>query len=307
MLNKMCLTGSVAFAFAPQWEEPRHLSISELQREVDCSGDFLGSFGLVCMRKKLPYAERLSLLESMMQGPFVVSPFIAILIKVIVPKVAAGLSWFSDESLKGVKGFSWAAVVPRICAYIFAYDCHNVGGLQFIWRGWPFEQEDKGSDQDEELISNALWQGVRKPFKPIGNLLNAQNALIWMVCWAPFFPWGVLPTLVASVLQVNAMIVKLLYVKRQLPPDNGSCARAAQISFAIQALYTSIGWNLGLSMITYNEDLWKAGSALTAVKVSIVAWLLLSCLVHFIFLRLWDKSCAEAKVVAAAPAPVIPA
>eukprot|EP00929_Paragymnodinium_shiwhaense_P003872 TRINITY_DN10457_c0_g1_i1.p1 TRINITY_DN10457_c0_g1~~TRINITY_DN10457_c0_g1_i1.p1 ORF type:complete len:922 (+),score=182.68 TRINITY_DN10457_c0_g1_i1:84-2849(+) len=124
--------GIFAIFFVPQWEDPTNV--------LTTCDDLVGEdASLYCMQRKLPVGLRRSLFAKMFKGPFVVAPFVSIIVKVVVPSVTYGL----DKTVNSLTGLRKHATTPfrvvaHILALIFLYDGSTVGGPKYICKGLPF-------------------------------------------------------------------------------------------------------------------------------------------------------------------------
>merc|ERR1712003_200527 len=94
----------------------------------------------------------------------------------------------------------------------------------------------------------------------------------------------------------------MLYLRRRSFPEPDALPRATQSAFACALVLANVGWSLGLSLMTYNDDLWRWTSlaqnfvlavVLTCFTVSgLLAWKWLDfrrlCL--FVCTRRWRSS-----------------
>merc|ERR1719163_1828762 len=97
-LERIGFVGSLAFAFVPQWAEPH--GKDEIDMTISCDDLWMGESTFTCFQRRLPLSLRRWLLEKLMKGPFMVAPFIAILIKTIIPVAVYALSQACDLCLK---------------------------------------------------------------------------------------------------------------------------------------------------------------------------------------------------------------
>lgn len=340
--------GALAFVFVPQWVEPPHGDTIDINGY--CGDLWFGSSSVFCMQRRLPAKVRRNLLKKVMKGPFFVAPFIAMLIKVIIPLVARALDRFARNHGKDCWGPCRCVTffVARTCALIFSYDGDHVGCLRFIFKGWPFgeptsvrgpngelEREDplmawedienlntanRASSpargvldraqaavaqkfnkrvQDspvstrasvatvgqvdvvgqelcrKDLILRALSECARKPFEPESELLEVQMSFLWLLLFSPILPMGILPTLLSQVVKMKTDIAKMLHARRRPFPDDDSCLRSTQMAFVSAAAFGAVGWSIGLSLITYNDDLWRwPWGARAGLAVGLTLWLI---------------------------------
>jgi len=364
-VERVSTFGVLAFVFAPQWERPP--SGDEVDMSRPCNDLWFGSVSLFCLQRRLPTRTRRIVLRRLLNGPFVTAPFIAIIVKVILPKVADWLYALSRRTgancwrpLKAVADF-----ITRTLACIFAFEHDAVGGPRFLWSGWPFsdlsnirgahweevkldatapweeptlcvqasirtnfsaaeaaakgaatladalahfgpppihlawhdmpfggeaandEPEQAGetptldvTGQDnsrEALIDRGLEEGVRKPFEPACELMEAEMTFLWIMLFAPILPRGVIPTMLAHVVEIKSDLTKLLFVRRRPFPEPALVVRTVDRAFIRSAVFGAVGWSAGLSVITYNDNLWRwhwAERAAAAVGVGL--WLVVS-------------------------------
>lgn len=340
----------------PQWVEPTGKVANPY---VDCSQFLFGKADFFCLQKQLPLDARRAIFLRSLRGPFMVAPFVAILMKAVVPAASEAL----ERATRTIKCFTRMRCAPvrglaRIAALIFAYDSDNVGFLRFIWFGWPWkrkkddleteeeraaassnekertkaairalkrqtlmhrtpldldeEEEGKASEpasplrrrttvkiqlvdqEDESLtrppdhIKEALEQGARKVFNAQEMLLEFEMNMIWILFFGPLYPIGVCATLVAAHLSVKRELSRLCLVKRRSLPEPDGIGRSLQRGFLPAAILASTGWSAALSMLTYNDELWKLGAWKNLLCVGLSFWIIVSfgaVLVHA------DKGC----------------
>jgi len=228
----------LAIIFVPQYEEP-------IDDEIDASATDCFKGGLwifdqtvfACIRGKLPYTQRMYLLEKLVKGPFIVAPFVSILVKVIIPIVAERVDFWSRRCACCC---SCCEVVmdgiARILSLIFVYDGSFVGGPKMIFKGWPFSDlavvdsrltvdepevdldiRDPLLDQrscrccskvtvrgsDACTLRNRLYlllqQGARKPYEPAGELLNIKTNILFVAFFVAVMPLGPVGAIVTLV------------------------------------------------------------------------------------------------------------
>lgn len=136
--------GFFAFLFVPQWEAPT--AINSVNLNVDCSDLFLKSASFFCLQRQLPVSSRRAILKRTLRGPFCVAPFVAILMKVIVPAVAERLERISRRKICSPCFCCPCRFIGRTAAAIFSYDCDSVvGGIPCIpcfgLQGIPWARE----------------------------------------------------------------------------------------------------------------------------------------------------------------------
>lgn len=134
-----------------------------------------------------------------------------------------------------------------------------------------------GHELDKKtLLELALRQGVRRPHEPLIELLELDLHFLWLLFFAPILPLGVLLAVVARVIKVKMELTKMLFVSQRSFPEPDSVMRKSQQSFMRAATIASIGWSAGLSLLTYNDDLWRWGWGKAIVPLVVVMWLIVS-------------------------------
>merc|ERR1719161_3068566 len=105
------------------------------------------------------------------------------------------------------------------------------------------------------------------------ELLELKLSFLWVVLFAPIMPAGVIPTLLARIIESNSDLAKMLFVRRRSFPEPGKTARRLQLVFMASAVAIAAAWSAMLSAVTYNDDLWKEDKAAAAAAVSAgVGW-----------------------------------
>lgn len=286
----------LAFLFVPEWSN----TAATARIDADCSDipgfDLVGVSYLPCLRRKLSPEVRRFIFVRTTKGPFIVAPFVAILMKVIVPWVAERF----EETASVLRCRCSVGVlrgITRILALIFSYDSESVGCLSFLRRGWPFgavslevalpsteqsgsrvrailsfviglesddpdgfdlEADTKGiADQRLKATHKALRQSIKKQFDPLDELLELKLSFLFVAFFAPVRPVGVFPTLAARLLETHADLTKMLFVRRRPFPESAHVAHTTQEGFAWGTAIATTIWSIGLSLITYNNNLWR--------------------------------------------------
>eukprot|EP00930_Biecheleria_cincta_P071656 TRINITY_DN59129_c0_g1_i1.p1 TRINITY_DN59129_c0_g1~~TRINITY_DN59129_c0_g1_i1.p1 ORF type:complete len:829 (-),score=136.99 TRINITY_DN59129_c0_g1_i1:49-2535(-) len=127
-----------------------------------------------------------------------------------------------------------------------------------------------------ELLDLALRQGVRRPHEPLNELLELDMHFLWLLFFAPILPLGVLLAVVARVIKVKMELTKMLFVSQRSFPEPDSVMRKSQQTFMRAATIASIGWSAGLSLLTYNDELWRWGWGKAIAPLAVVIWLTVS-------------------------------
>jgi len=237
---------------------------------------------LLCIAQLLDYPRRQYLFEKSVKGPFCVAPFIRILLTVVIPWVAGQLENLvtlderdrpHDERLhlrlmiRCVRSVR-ACLTPvvRILAMIFYLDAGRVGGCGYIIRGWPFgrvrvqQQAEDGAgggtdSKAEARLKAALNQTSLKTFEPLDELLEMKMNFIFVCFFAPIMPGGLIPTIIARLLEVRAKATKLFFVRRRHWPDEARLLHDTQNGFARLAAVLAVVWHVGLVLVSYNQHL----------------------------------------------------
>jgi hypothetical protein len=133
---------------------------------------------------------------------------------------------------------------------------------------------DLSQPQQEALVKDVLHQVLYPPFEPYVELLNEKMNLLWVIFCTPVFPAGVFATLLARVVRLKLIVEKLLHVRRRGFPEHDGVMRRLMILYVRVSCFASVGWSIGLSCITYNDDLWKLTYQDNVILVcGLVAWL----------------------------------
>ena len=180
----------LAFTFVPQWDPPSSEPDDVLLQRCASHWSYalVGPASLFCLEKRLPQAKRERVFENSLTGPFVVYPFIEILMTAIVPFIANRLDVLMRETTllcsccDAIGDF-----VSRFLATIFVYDCDSIGCLRFTFRGWPYrnvqvkrhsgdalESQGQSNQEVEEMVHDALRQAVLRPFVALDELLELK-------------------------------------------------------------------------------------------------------------------------------------
>eukprot|EP00747_Dinoflagellata_sp_TGD_P218784 gnl/TRDRNA2_/TRDRNA2_90987_c0_seq1.p1 gnl/TRDRNA2_/TRDRNA2_90987_c0~~gnl/TRDRNA2_/TRDRNA2_90987_c0_seq1.p1 ORF type:complete len:930 (-),score=124.10 gnl/TRDRNA2_/TRDRNA2_90987_c0_seq1:66-2855(-) len=172
-IEKLGFVGTLAFAFVPAWEnddECKKFRFGLHLRELDCLGSpacnaleteiterltqlctetayvmfkcdqyMFGRADPRCLSQEVMLEDRRKIFEKLLKGPFIVAPFIAMLMKVIVPWVAYRLDKFTRENKSKSCCCEYVArPLFRFLGLIFTYDCDSVGCCDYVKKGWPF-------------------------------------------------------------------------------------------------------------------------------------------------------------------------
>jgi len=129
-----------------------------------------------------------------------------------------------------------------------------VGGFTFVWRGAPY-----GPIPDEEpaapQLRAALNQVKLKLFQVQDEVMELDMCLLWVAFFMPILPIGVIFIMMARLVEVNSDVTKMLYVRSRPVPMDDRLLRREMNAFSWCVAVASCGWSVGLSLITYNDDL----------------------------------------------------
>eukprot|EP00933_Yihiella_yeosuensis_P032610 TRINITY_DN26220_c0_g1_i2.p1 TRINITY_DN26220_c0_g1~~TRINITY_DN26220_c0_g1_i2.p1 ORF type:complete len:658 (-),score=95.67 TRINITY_DN26220_c0_g1_i2:132-2105(-) len=260
----------LALMFVPQWQEP--VPDQNIQ-DADCSDLYLfhivGKSAFPCLARRIPLNRRREVFGRLFKGPFVVAPFIAILVKVIIPRIVRFLNGIAHQHI-----FCGCSCLDGLIDGIFrfanlllSYDGDSVGCFSYVFRGFPFTKaaargmekakRNHGEGKWDKVLDEALDQGILKPFEPMSELLEVKLSFLFILFFAPVKPSGVLPTLLARLLESQTDVAKMLQNRRKIfPMPAGGMHRNMQY-FIIGALVLKVAWCLCLTYVTYNDELWE--------------------------------------------------
>jgi len=273
-VERIGFVGSLAFLFAPQWADSACGDPHKICPDADCGDLLMGDIDYRCFQRRLPMETRRWFFEALLKGPFIVAPFIEILVKVIIPKAAVCINHTLSHTAQW-KCCCWLAPLRgaiRICMLIFTYHGPTVGCLKYVFRGYPFGEIPEDVP-DREKILTVLDQVVLKEFNVDNELMELEMSFLWVTFFMPMMPQGVIVTMVAKLLEVNFDITKLLYVRRRPTPMDDRVCRRELIAYAWCIAMTSSVWTLGLSLITYNDHFHEWGNYGLGLFLFMIAWL----------------------------------
>eukprot|EP00929_Paragymnodinium_shiwhaense_P040096 TRINITY_DN2095_c0_g2_i1.p1 TRINITY_DN2095_c0_g2~~TRINITY_DN2095_c0_g2_i1.p1 ORF type:complete len:725 (-),score=117.14 TRINITY_DN2095_c0_g2_i1:284-2458(-) len=293
-LDRLGTFAIMAFFFVPQWEAV------DGDLSADCSDLTLGDSDLFCMQRKMTTEKRRELFMLMFKGPFVVAPFVGIIVKVIVPFVGRSLDKAANKVYCGCKCLNCCLdFIPHLLALIFYYEGDHIGGFNYVLKGWQYTdikpekpvKDEKGAASpgaiaaddfanvnasEEDVQTRSMWalnQCVRKEFEPLSEELELKVSLLWVLFFGPIMPIGIVPTLFARVLECQTDMLKMLYVKRRPFPHPNYLMHFTQTTFVRAAVWAAVGWYAGLSLITFNDELphWDSRVRVLIV-IGLVVW-----------------------------------
>jgi len=329
-VSKVGMLVIIGFMFLPEWPRPdRDLpaaqrcgfdpvypmctSILKCDTALDPN---CCSWTLLCLAGRLEQRQRKTLFEKSIYGAFVVTPYVRICVKVIIPWAASWCVAHSSDApahaqvlgslpyrgrcccfLRRLLAplFGCCRFLRRFLALLFHLDRRNVGGLGYLVHGWPFEPPVLVNADDpavvaqgrlapcqecrQSLIREALDQVARKPFDPHDELLEIKMHVLFLTMFAPIMPEGVWQSLLARFLEVQFKGTKHFFVRRRCWPDSASVLQTVQGKFMKLAIVIATMWHSGLVLVSYNPNLarWSATHIAFAWFVAIVVVL---CLVN---------------------------
>jgi len=263
-VERIGFCGSLAFLFAPQWTAPLCLGpeIDRLDIFCDCSEFAFGDADYRCYQRRLSPETRRWVFESLMKGPFVVAPFVGIVVKVLMPKAIQKIQRNLQRTRKSRCCFCLAPFrgIMRLATLIFTFEGEGVGGFKFVARGAPYGLDPIPDEEPEApRLLAALDQVKLKRFMAEDELMELEMGLLWVAFFMPILPIGVVFTMAARLVEVNSDVTKMLYVRRRPIPSDDRLLRREMNAYAWCVAVCSCAWSAGLSCITYNNDLHEWG------------------------------------------------
>eukprot|EP00747_Dinoflagellata_sp_TGD_P108597 gnl/TRDRNA2_/TRDRNA2_170463_c4_seq1.p1 gnl/TRDRNA2_/TRDRNA2_170463_c4~~gnl/TRDRNA2_/TRDRNA2_170463_c4_seq1.p1 ORF type:complete len:358 (-),score=60.70 gnl/TRDRNA2_/TRDRNA2_170463_c4_seq1:133-1170(-) len=261
----------LAFLFVPVWPTEQEALRQEAFEVPD--GGCPWQLDLSCLHAATTVQQRRWMLQKLIRGPFMVAPFIAILVKVIIPAVVRALEWASANFGTNIRCLAIPRMIVRLLALIFSYDGGNLGCCQYASRGSPWSEpvvirlgtprgddnlpcasEEQEKKMLEELKSEILPQAARKCWEPEGELLELKMSFLWVLYCTPLLPVGAIFTLIGRMVEVSFDLGKMLHVRRRSWPDEDWSDRRIQNIFIFSTAVSSIGWMYGLWNVTYATE-----------------------------------------------------
>jgi len=284
-IERLGFRACMAFIFVPQWRIPINERGMDYEAWDFCDFPIVSTWCHVQESNVITYERRLNIFEKMMKGPFIVAPVVAILMKVMVPKVAKSL-YMCFERNGALYPFRW---LFRLLATIFTYDGGRVGCLQFVSHGWPFhgwpfqEQPSAGdaaaigwpfqeqpSAEEAATVDNegnlelmrerameVLHQFALKEFENSSEVLEMQMSFLNVLFFGPVMPLGIIVTLIAKIVERPSNLVKLLFTRRRALPSRDEALRISFQRFVVGATISSFFWYMCLILTTYQEDVYR--------------------------------------------------
>jgi len=109
-------------------------------------------------------------------------------------------------------------------------------------------------------LRSSLLQVARKEFEPFAELLELKMNFLFVLFFAPIMPFGLLPTLIARILEVRFKSTKLFFVRRRCWPSPAEILHTTQRTFSECAVALAVAWHVGLVLVTYNRDVASLGA-----------------------------------------------
>mmetsp|Transcript_40188 Transcript_40188/g.87817 ORF Transcript_40188/g.87817 Transcript_40188/m.87817 type:complete len:945 (-) Transcript_40188:111-2945(-) len=262
-----------------------NMEVCEANTEHQCCSN-----ALFCLAATLPFEKKRLLFEKSVKGPFMVAPFVRIIPTVLVPWLMKQMNlcmkrvsmMLGSKALAQVRPVGNATLrchwrflqrilcapcrvlpvpVVRLLALIFALDCDHVGGLYYVVQGWPFRRpvlvnaEEAESEKAALLVKGALEQVVLKEFEPLDELLELKMSFLFIIFFSPVMPLGVVPTLVARLLEIRTKLTKLFLIRRRSMPEDARLVHDTQGTFTMMVAKLAVVWHSGLYFVSYNPSL----------------------------------------------------
>jgi hypothetical protein len=127
----------------------------------------------------------------------------------------------------------------------------------------------------DTLLRNALNQVVRKEFEPLDELLDLKMSFLFVTFFAPIMPIGLIPTVVARLLELRMKLTKMCFVRRRPWPEDDKLLQRTQEGFTRMASGVAVYWHVGLVIVSYNRHLhewplWMTFAIWVAVSTTIL-------------------------------------
>lgn len=290
IIERLIILTIICFVFTPQWmPPPANLS------DIDCSGFLFGDSDMFCLQLHLSLETRQGIFKNIMVSAFVIEPFIEVLLKSVIPYLVMRLDRCARNLRCGCRACDCLVDgLAHLLALIFYFDCPKVGCIAYTWRGWPFQdlqaqvsevghhdQDDtqdssSSADTSNSVVLDMLQQSVRREYEAIEEIKEIKLSFMWLLYFSFIYPYGVLAIVISRVLECQFDLAKLLLVCRRPFPEPDVLLHWTQVSFYVSAVCGAFGWNIGLFMLTYNEDLpmWSE-SARWGAAITLSVWQLL--------------------------------
>merc|ERR1712187_733380 len=104
-------------------------------------------------------------------------------------------------------------------------------------------------------LEDALNQIILKEFEPLDELLEMKLSFIFIILFAPVMPLGLIPTLVARLIEIRTKLTKLFIVRRRRIPEDSRLVHETQKTFTVLAAHVAVVWQTGLNFVSYNSEL----------------------------------------------------
>ncbi|CAE7246796.1 unnamed protein product [Symbiodinium pilosum] len=300
VLAKVGVFSLLAFIFLPSWHaDPVSTELPDAREACadfpdyqicarmagcDVGDDPLCCSGtLLCAKSFLTFENRRLLFEQWLLGPFIVCPFVDMIPALLAPLIAKRLNNWADHRDTGSQAhrrgicttirrffgqcccLCCGVPLTRLLSLIFVLDA-EVTGLRYLCCGRTFATTELDmSDVDDECcercLDGPLEQVVLREFDALDELKDIKLNFLFVVLFAPVLPWGIIPTLLARLLEVRCKLPKLFLVRRRSFPRDAQLLHSTQGSFTDVVTSFAVFWYLGLSMVTYNTELYRWSAA----------------------------------------------
>lgn len=250
LLGKVGTFVLLGLVFVPKWVRQEGIGIPP------CSGWGHAIFGdtwLECLHNEITVTERRKIFSDCMVGPFVVAPILVLLMKGAVPWLSIQFDRFNrsyTDSNKCCNGMCDA--LARILALLFSYDGEHVGGIEFVYKGWPYEKVINGRTQLH--TTGPLQQGAKEEFDCLRELFFLKISWLWVLFFTPVLPWGIFPTVASWIVEARTKLRELLWVRRRPFVKHAVVPHITLRQYMHVILGASTLWWAGLAALTYNDE-----------------------------------------------------
>jgi len=248
--------------FVTPWPDAAGGDPAELA-DADCSDvlfySVLGTNAFECVIRGVGLDRRRAVYRTMMRGPLMVTPFIRILTKCVLPMAARRLSGHRVHFMGTCRLLGDAFnVLKRLLVLAFAYDADSVGGLKFVLAGDPWEEASALAAADGEwLLDDALQEVRLKEFEPDDEVMEVKLSVLFVIMFAPIMPEGVFTTLLGRMVENWGDLAKLIFARRRPFPDHGTSVAAMHVEvrgFLASAVALKASWSLVLSFVVFSNE-----------------------------------------------------
>lgn len=140
--------------------------------ESNCSDallyDLVGRSSFFCLARQIGVDRRRELYRRMLLGPFMVAPFIRILVKFVIPMVVHRWNQYESDVPCGCINAT-VNFLRRVLAFIFVFDSDSVGGLRFVLFGDPLAGSMKAKVAPPPLFAGSRMAAGAAAAVPLGG------------------------------------------------------------------------------------------------------------------------------------------